>query len=150
MGKSTNGKMTKADRAELMHLIRKREHLLYTALKEHGANMLEEFETQISAIYQPEDDPIWEQAMAEVEKLEEITQAKVQQRVKELGIAPECAPSVHIQWYGRGRNASASRRAELRKLAMSRIDAKLASGRTVVERMSLGSANRGCRERPRE
>jgi hypothetical protein len=99
--------------------------------------MLEEFETQISAIYQPEDDPIWEQAMAELEKLEEITQAKVQQRVKELGIAPECAPGVHIQWYGRGRNASASRRAELRKLAMSRIDAKLASVRTVIERMSL-------------
>jgi hypothetical protein len=53
------GAMTKGARTELGQLIRKRERVLRAAAEERGAELLAEFETQISTVYHYDDDAIW-------------------------------------------------------------------------------------------
>src|SRR5262249_49706973 len=62
---------------------------------------------------------------------------KVQQRSKELGIPKEFAPSISGGWFGRGENASKERRAELRKMGVSRILAIEAEAKTRIEVTSV-------------
>ena len=52
---------------------------------------------------------------------------------RELGIPPEFAPDVYMGWSGRGQNGSKERRAELRKVAQTRIAALEADAIVKIE-----------------
>jgi hypothetical protein len=130
-------RMTKAERTELMQVIRKHERVLKTAANERAAKMLEEFEAQIAAIHRFDDDAVWKQAANEVDKIVATAKKQIKQRCKELGIPAEFAPNLNWGWYGRGENAVAARRAELRRVAKTQIDALTAQTRTKIERLSL-------------
>lgn len=71
------------------------------------------------------------------EKVFEDAEKTVEARCRELGIPEEFAPSMSLSWYGRGENAVAMRRAELRRAARSKIDALEKEARVKIERMSL-------------
>lgn len=129
--------MTKTERAELGSLIKKRERVMKAAAAERAAKMLAEFEAQSASIYHFDDDEVWREAVRLAKQAEADAQKMIETRCAELGIPPEFAPGVSMGWYGRGQNAVASRRDELRRAAKARIAAIEQEACTKIERMSL-------------
>ena len=119
----SNAPMSKGEREDLQRLVRQREKVLKSAAKQRSTEMLAEFENHLAARYQFDQDETWAEAerlaRAEVER----SNARIAARCAELGIPKDFAPSLDFHWYGRGENASKVRRQELRKVAVSRIDA---------------------------
>ncbi len=132
-------RMTKGERAELGALIRKRERVMKAAAKERSAHLLAEFDTQSAQIYGFDDDEVWKEAALAAKAAAEQAGEIIAARCRELGIPPEFAPGVSFGWYGRGQNAVASRRAELRRMAKSKIEKIEAEAITKIERLSLAA-----------
>lgn len=132
-------KMTKAERAELGQLIRKRERVMKAAAAERSAQMMAEFDAQCAAIYSYDDDAVWKAATEAAHAVVLQAQVQVAERCRELGIPPEFAPNLSFHWYGRGQNAVSSRRTELRRMAKSRVEQIELETRTHIERLSLAA-----------
>jgi hypothetical protein len=131
------GRMTRAERSELGQLIRKRERVMKSAAAERAAQMVAELDRQLAAIYSFDDDAVWAKAKTIAEAAVNEANQEIADRCKELGIPPEFAPGLSFGWYGRNQNAVASRRAELRRLAKSRIEAMQQEAAVKIERLSL-------------
>jgi hypothetical protein len=116
-------RMTRGEREDLQKLIRNRERVLKSAAKNRSAQLLADFENQMSAIYRPEDDPAWRAAAEAAARVCKKAQKEVEARCREMGIPAEFAPSIAVGWYSRGVNQCAKRRAELRKVAQAQVDA---------------------------
>lgn len=129
--------MTKSERSELGQLIRKREKVMKSQAAERAAQMLAEFDTQSAQIYSFDDDKVWSQANALAEKAIDESNKKISARCKELGIPSEFSPHLEMGWRERGQNEVAGRRAELRRMASSRIKAIEAETCRKIEQMSL-------------
>lgn len=129
--------MTKGERAELGQLIRKREKVMKSQAQERSAALLAEFDQQSAKIHHWDDDAVWASAMDEAEKAAAEARASIAARCEKLGIPVEFAPTLNLTWYGRGHNAVAERRGELRRAAKSKIDALEKEAVTKIERMSL-------------
>ncbi len=129
--------MTRAERTDLGALIRRREKLLKTAAKQRAAELLANFEKQISTIFSYDDDETWKAAFASAEKAVGDAKAVIAEQCRKLGIPPEFAPDLSLGWYGRGENAVSQRRTELRRVAKTEIDALEARAKTEIERVSV-------------
>lgn len=95
--------------------------------------MLADFENQLGAIYSFDDDQTWAEAMRLAEQEVARAQTKIAARAAALGIPKDFAPSIGIGWYDRGANAVAKRRAELRRMAQTRIAAIETKAITAIE-----------------
>lgn len=129
--------MTKGERTELGQLIRKREKVMRAQAQERSAALLAEFDAQSAKIHHWDEDGVWLKAKEEAEKAVEEARIAVAARCEAMGIPAEFAPSMQLTWYGRGHNAVAERRTELRRAAKSKIDALEKEAITKIERMSL-------------
>jgi hypothetical protein len=129
--------MTSADRNALAQLIRQRAKLMRTVASERAAELMADFERQLSTIYSFDQDEIWKEAHNAAKQVAEQAQAQIAERCRELGIPKEFAPSLDFHWYGRGQNASKDRRAELRRMAQTAIAASEKAARTQIERYSV-------------
>ena len=129
--------MTRAERAELGLLIRKRERVLKHAATERSAAMLADYDAMSAKVCHWDDDNIWAKAQKEAMAAVAAARIAIAARCETLGIPAEFAPSMDVYWSGRGHNAVASRRAELRQAAKSRIAAIEATACSTIERMSL-------------
>jgi hypothetical protein len=129
--------ITKAERSDLLKVVRAREKVAKNATESRAAEIRADFERQLATIYKPEDDPVWETAHKECEAIQQEAQARVMQRCRELGIPEWAAPGVAVGWYSRGENATAKRRTELRRVAYSRIEAIAKTAKTEIERASV-------------
>lgn len=129
--------ITKAERQELGQLIRKRERVMKSQAQERSAALLAEFDASSAKIYHWDADPIWKQAQAEAKIAIEAAQLTIAARCAELGIPAEFAPGLEFYWHGRGHNAVAERRTELRRAAKSKIEAMEREAITRIERISL-------------
>ena len=116
--------MSKGEREDLQRLIRQREKVLTSAAKQRSAELLADFENQMGARvrFRPgrslgTGDQSAEREVAKAQKL-------VAARCRKLGIPDQFAPSLELAWHHRGYgNLVARRRAELRTMAKSRIEA---------------------------
>jgi hypothetical protein len=115
--------MSKAEREDLQRLVRQREKVLKSATKLRSAELLADFENQLGAEYSFDDDDVWREATQTAEQEIEKANSRIARRCAELGIPRRFAPSIGTQWFDRGENAVKGRRAELRKMAQSRIEA---------------------------
>jgi hypothetical protein len=129
--------MTKAERADLLSLIKKRERVMKTMAAERSAEMIAEFESQAAKIYSFNDDAVWAKAKEEAAQAVKAAQDLVAEQCAALGIPREFAPSLQVEWHGRGENAFIWRMAELRRAAKKRIEAIEAEAVSRIERMSL-------------
>ena len=129
--------MTRRERDDLARLVRQRAKLEKAGADQRKAELLAEFEEQISAVYSFDDDETWRKAMKAARAEVSAAQDKIAERCRELGIPKEFAPSLDIQWYRRGQNAVASRRSELRLAAKARLDAMEKTAMTEIERASV-------------
>ena len=129
--------MTKGERQELSALIRKRERVMRATVESRSSDLLAEFEQQAAAIYKFNDDAVWERAKELAQNAVAGANKEIAERCAQLGIPPEFAPGLSIGWYGRGENAVAERRAELRRAAKASIEASEKLALAKIERMSL-------------
>jgi len=131
------GRMTKGERTDLLSLVRKRERVMTAAAHERAASMLADFEKQSASIYSFDDDAVWAEAMARAQQAASETGKIIADRCHELGIPQEFAPMLSLHWHGRGQNAVAQRRDELRRAAKAKIAAIEAEAITKIGNMSL-------------
>lgn len=126
--------MTKGERQELARLVRRRARVETAAGVQRRADILADFERRLASIYTPDDDAAFRDLHAAAGEAVEDAKAKLAERCRELGIPERFAPSISLAWYGRGENALSERRAELRRVATTRLDALEKAARTEIER----------------
>jgi hypothetical protein len=117
------GSTTIKEREELLRFFRRQERASALAAEEPSAVLRADFEQQLASVSTYDQDEGWaaatEAAREEIAKAQEV----IAQRCTELGIPKRFAPTVSMSWHGRGENAISERRAELRRVAVSRIAA---------------------------
>jgi hypothetical protein len=133
----TDAAMTRQERESLAKLMRQRERVAKTSAAARSAHLLAEFEAQLDREYSFDEDIVWEQAATAAKAFVAEAQAAIAKRCEELGIPPQFAPGLSVGWYGRGRNAAAGERAEMRRLAKRRIEEIEARARQAIEASSL-------------
>jgi hypothetical protein len=134
--------MPKGEREDLQRLIRQREKVLKSAAKQRSAELLADFENQLASQYAFDDDKVWKEAAALTEQELAKANAKIAARSAALGIPAQFAPRLAIGWQSRGENSVKDRRAELRKVAVTRIEAIEAKAITEIQLSCLGAQER--------
>jgi hypothetical protein len=132
--------MTKSEREDLLRLVRQQEKVSKTHAKQRAAEMLAEFERQVSAIYHFDQDETWAEAKRIAEEAVINANGLIAERCQQLGIPNQFAPSLREYWFSRGQNATKERRDELRKLAIAKIAALESAARSEIERRGLEAA----------
>lgn len=122
---------------DLSMIIKDRSKVLKAHAEEQAAACLADFEAKLAAQYSFDDDEIWKKATEKARDAVTECQAIIEKRCQELGIPKSFAPSVHASWQNRGENALAGRRAELRRVAKSSIEAMTKAALTKIEKQSL-------------
>ncbi len=112
--------MTRADRDNLARLARGRGKLAKSGIAARCAALRSDVEEQLSARYEFTDER-WASITGGAQKALALADAQVAAACRASGIPENLRPSLNMSWHGRGENALAARRAELRKLAESRI-----------------------------
>lgn len=124
--------MTRTERDDLAKVARLRAKVARTAVAQREAELLADVEAQLAAEYDFADET-W----AEITKGAAEAVADADQQVAALcrarGIPEDFRPSLSVTWYGRGRNAVAGRRVELRKVAQTRIAAAAKGAKAAIE-----------------
>src|SRR4029453_2505241 len=79
-------------------------------------------EAKLSAKFEYRDQ-MWRGGIGVAQQAVADANAQIQRVCDERGVPKEFRPAVELAWRSRGSNADPERRAELRKLAVARIDA---------------------------
>ena len=122
---------------DLGMIIKDRAKVLRSHIDERAAVCMADFESKLAAVYDFDRDDVWREAVAEAQAVIVESQAKIAERCKALGIPAQFAPSLSIEWHGRGENAINARRIELRRVAKTRIEAMARAAMTKIEHQSL-------------
>lgn len=130
---STNGtRMTKSEREELATVVRLRAKVARSNIDARKAELLADFEAQLAERYR-HDDERWAAAGKAAD--EEIQ--KLNERIREVfdaaGVAEQYRPAAYLSWRNRGENADPARRAELRRSAVTRLDALARAAKTAID-----------------
>jgi hypothetical protein len=128
------------EREELGRLLRLRAKVAKDAISQQEAMLRADVEAQLSAEYKF-DDSKWQDVTNVAQEAVAQADAEIARRCEQLGISRELRPSLSIGWRNRGENILASRRAELRMAARSRIEelgkqAKVTIDRTMADKMT--------------
>jgi hypothetical protein len=129
--------MTARERQDLARLVRQRAKVEKAGAAQRRAEIMADFEQQLASIYTPDDDAAWKAMHEAAEQATTEANAAIAERCAELGIPKQFRPSISTYWYGRGENALKDRRAELRRVAVTRLDALEKAARTEIERASV-------------
>lgn len=130
-------KMTKAERDDLVRLIKQREKVAKSAAEQRSAVMLADFEREMAALHPFDSNEVWEAAWkAGVEAAERANKAVTEEATR-LGIPKEFQPALSFGWRERGDNAFKARRAELRRVAEAEIKAMEKTARVQIEARSI-------------
>lgn len=129
--------MTKAERDDLVRLVKQRERVAKTAAEQRSAAMLAEFEQQIAAIHTFNSNDVWKAATAAAIDAAKEANAKIMEEATKLGIPKEFQPKLAFSWQSRGEAEYAERRSELRRLAKAEIDALEKVARVQIESESV-------------
>jgi hypothetical protein len=119
----TPRKMTKAERDDLVRLVKQRERVAKTAAEQRSAAMLAEFEQKISATHTFNNNEVWKAAVDASIAAARKANDEIKAEATRLGIPQEFQPSLNFSWMRRGENEYQARREELRRVAKSEIAA---------------------------
>lgn len=131
--------MTKGERHDLQQLVKKREKVMKASAVERSASLFAEFDAQCAKIYHYDDDAVWRELYTAAEEEVRRAQAAIAKRAKAKGIPAEFAPMLSFGWHGRGHNAVATRREELRRAAKGRIEQIEREAFTAIESLALSA-----------
>jgi hypothetical protein len=124
--------VNRADRDDLARVARMRVKLGKTKAKEREKVLLAEAEDLLSAEYDARDD-MWAEATKLAQQACAAANERIQQQCAVLGIPARFAPQLDLRWYGRWETGSKDRRAELRKLATTRLAALTAAAVSALD-----------------
>lgn len=130
-------KLARHETHDLGMIIKDRAKVLKAHIDAEKTTVLADFERQIAAIYEYDNDEVWKAAAERAAAVVKEAQAEVAKRCEELGIPKTFAPSLSIGWNGRGENACKNRREELRRVAKAEVEAMAARAVVKVEQESL-------------
>jgi hypothetical protein len=132
-----NVMMSKGEREDLQRLVKQREKVLKSTAELRSAELLADFENQMGQEYSFDQDEVWRQAAIAAKREVDKAEARVAARCAELGIPKQFAPSLNLRWDARGYgNSLDSRKAELRRMAKTRIEA--------IERKAIVEIEHSC------
>lgn len=128
--------MSNAERERLLKVARLREKVANGAVTARSRQLMADFEQQLASVYSFDQEEVWAESMHAAKAAADVSDRAIAADFERLGIPARFRPSITCSWFGRGENASKERRAELRKVAQTRIasDEKLAH--TEIERLS--------------
>ncbi|MGH3844382.1 MAG: hypothetical protein ACRDS0_23485 [Pseudonocardiaceae bacterium] len=129
-------RMTRTERDQLAKLINRRARLARQDIETRQAELLADVEAQLAAHYSSRH-KAWADITKRAEKAVADADAEIAARCRELGIPENFRPSIGTNWYGRGENADRERRAELRKVAKTKLEASARNGKLEIERSAL-------------
>jgi len=130
-------KLSRQETHDLSMIIKDRSKVLRAHVDEQAAACFADFERKLSAAYTWDGDEVWKEAALRAQKVADEAQEVIAKRCAELGIPKTFAPSIGVSWNGRGQNALASRRDELRGVAKKSIEAMSKAAVTQIEKQSL-------------
>jgi outer membrane scaffolding protein for murein synthesis (MipA/OmpV family) len=128
--------MTKGERDELAKILKARARLAGRVVEQRAAELLAEAEQQLATVYKV-NDQAWRELTATAQQTVREADAELARRCRTLGIPEEFRPHLTVGWWGRGENGDRERRAELRKVAQSRIATMAKSARVAIETQAL-------------
>lgn len=127
--------MTRAERNDLMGVVKLRARVARTQVAQHEARLLAQVEEELSAVYSSREEA-WRDVTVEAARHVEEADAKIAAICRDRGVREEFRPRLSLAWYGRGANADRERRGELRKLAQARIAAAAKEAKATIEAKS--------------
>lgn len=131
-----NSKMTKAEREELARLLKARARVANRVAEQRAAELFADVERQLATRYEA-DAAAWKDVTSAAKKFVEEADAELARRCRARDIPEQLRPRLVYGWLMRGENAFKDRRAELRKVAQTRIEALAAMARATIETKAL-------------
>jgi hypothetical protein len=128
--------ISRAERQDLLKIARLRQKVAISETGQREAELRADFEQQLASIYSFDNNETWAAAAKAAQAAAARADSEIKAECQKLGIPARFAPGMSCLWYGRGENASAQRRVELRKVATTRIAAIAARARAEIERAS--------------
>ena len=125
--------MTAAERGELGKLVRLRASVARQDAEQRGAWLLADAEAKLARQFDRED-ALWKEAVQAAQEEVAHANAVIDQRCAEMGVPETFRPTLHSYFFPRGENASASRRAELRKVVRSQVEARVKEAKVEINR----------------
>jgi hypothetical protein len=126
--------MTKGERDELSKLVRLNFRVARGGIDQRKTELIADFEASLAKKWSLYDE-LWKDSVKVAKAAVKQTNKVIAERYAETGAPPEFAPELSMGWFSRGENESASRRGELRKVAVTRIEAKaIAAKQTLNEK----------------
>lgn len=129
--------ISRAEREDILRVARQREKVAKTAARRRTAELKADFEAKLAAEYHFDQRPTWQAAMTAARKVVADADRQVAEECEKLGIPRTFRPGINVYWYERGENLVAKRRAQLRKVADSRLAAIERAAFDEIERASL-------------
>jgi len=132
-------RMSRRDASDLAAHVRREAVNAKAMVGIRAAELVADFEQQMAAEYAFSQDAVWTQAAEAAEVAVREANEKIAQRCGELGIPREFAPCLsRPRWFSRGGQSMVSeRRAELRKVAVTRIAALEKAAKVQIETTAL-------------
>jgi hypothetical protein len=121
MKQQENG-MTQKERDDIARVIRDRAKVAKAIVEQRKLELRADVEAQLSAKYKFDDEQ-WADVTRQADAAVQQAQQVIAEKCREKGIPEEFAPRIELRWYGRGENALAERRGEVRKTLYAKIDA---------------------------
>jgi hypothetical protein len=126
-------RMTKADRDQLIRLVKARARQAKLEAETREKVLLAEVEDQITAEYSARDE-LWDEAVAIAEEAAAKANDLIVARCADLGIPASQAPRLEMGWRSRSLQfLNPDRRGELRKLAQSKLTALTKTAKTMID-----------------
>jgi len=126
--------LTRNEREDLLKVARLRERVAKSEAKRRASELLADFEQQMARQYSFDENEIWAAAYQQADQVVAGANETIRNECAKLGIPPQFAPRIGSYWSSRGENIVGARRAELRKVARSRIEEILKSALERIER----------------
>jgi hypothetical protein len=129
--------MTRAERQELARLARLRAKQAKTEVDQRAQVLLAEVEDLMTAEFDSRDE-LWAQAIATAEQAARDANELIFARCAELGVPKKYAPTVSTYFLRRSPDfVDPARRAELRKLAQTKLKGLTATAKTMIDQKAL-------------
>lgn len=128
--------MTPGERKELRVLLKNTARLETMKIDARAKSVEADFERQLATQYERKHEA-WADLTAAATAAVQAADRELAARCQRLGIPQEFRPQLHLSWYARGENAVAQRRTELRRVALTEIQALARAAKAALERQVL-------------
>jgi hypothetical protein len=130
--------MTRTERQDLLQICRQQERVAKAQADAVAARRKAEFQAQLARVYSWDENDVWKAATKAAKEYTRQCSERIAAECDKLGIPRWAQPELGgPQWYGRGENAVAQRRAELTKVANTKIDQLLKEAKHAIEAKSV-------------